>query len=364
MQVEVKTSAPEPETVAERRRVWLERSRLYLICDTSPGGDQPEEVLRPALQAGVDIVQLRDKSVQDREIVEASRIFRRLCDAYDALFIVNDSPELAVACAADGVHLGQGDASPDEVRRVIGPDALIGLSTHSRDQIEAAGDVDYIGVGPVYETPTKPGYEPVGLELVQWAAEHARVPFFAIGGIDRANVDDVLDAGACRIAVVRAISQRRRPGRSGTRAEGAHQREGGDRGFRLGFPQDAGAGETQTQEEPPAQERSLGACRTGSGGATAEPRRAAQVEGRSGARAARTPGGGGAARCCNRRCGDRWAARALEPDRLGGGHRDRRREAEPWCSASAGDSDVGHGGGHVVLAILGSARVSRLCSHS
>jgi thiamine-phosphate pyrophosphorylase len=205
VRVEVKTRAPEPESLAERRRVWLERSRLYLICDTRPGGDEPEEVLRPALQAGVDIVQLRDKAVPDREIVEAARIFRRLCDAYDALLIVNDHADLAIACAADGVHLGQDDSDPEEARRVLGPDALIGLSTHSREQIDSASNIDYIGVGPVYETPTKPGYEPVGLELVHWAAEHARVPFFAIGGIDAGNVDDVIGAGAGRVAVVRAI---------------------------------------------------------------------------------------------------------------------------------------------------------------
>jgi thiamine-phosphate pyrophosphorylase len=210
--VEVKTTAPEPETLAERRRVWLERSHLYLICDTRPGGDEPEDLLRPALQAGVDIVQLREKSADNRVIVEASRIFRRLCDAYDALFIVNDNPELAIACAADGVHLGQHDANPDEVRRVMGPDALIGLSTHSREQIDAARDVDYIGVGPVYETPTKPDYEAVGLELVEWAAEHARVPCFAIGGINAANIDDVLDTGATRVAVVRAICDAADPG--------------------------------------------------------------------------------------------------------------------------------------------------------
>jgi thiamine-phosphate pyrophosphorylase len=212
VQAEVKTGAPEPETVAERRRIWLERSRLYMICDTRPGGYEPEDVLRPALQGGVDVVQIRDKSADDREIVEASRIFRRLCDAYDALFIVNDNPELAIACAADGVHLGQKDADPEEVRRVMGPDALIGLSTHSREQIEAASGVDYIGVGPVYATPTKPDYLPVGLELVQWAAEHARVPCFAIGGINTGNVDDVLDAGATRVAVVRAICDAADPG--------------------------------------------------------------------------------------------------------------------------------------------------------
>jgi thiamine-phosphate pyrophosphorylase len=183
-----------------------------MICDTRPGGYEPEDVLRPALQGGVDVVQIRDKSADDREIVEASRIFRRLCDAYDALFIVNDNPELAIACAADGVHLGQKDADPEEVRRVMGPDALIGLSTHSREQIEAASGVDYIGVGPVYATPTKPDYLPVGLELVQWATEHARVPCFAIGGINTGNVDDVLDAGATRVAVVRAICDAADPG--------------------------------------------------------------------------------------------------------------------------------------------------------
>jgi thiamine-phosphate pyrophosphorylase len=212
VQVEVKAGAPEPETVAERRRVWLERARLYMICDTRPGGEEAEDVLRPALQAGVDIVQLRDKSADDREIVETSRIFRRLCDAYDALFIVNDSPELAIACAADGVHLGQNDVRPEEVRRVMGTDALIGLSTHSRDQIEAASGVDYIGVGPVYATPTKPDYLPVGLELVQWASAHARVPCFAIGGINTGNLDHVLDAGATRVAVVRAICDAPEPG--------------------------------------------------------------------------------------------------------------------------------------------------------
>ena len=212
MPVDVKTSAPEPDSLAERRRVWLERSRLYLVCEARPGGHEPEEILRPALRAGVDIVQLRDKSGDEGDLVEAGRIFRRLCDAYDALFIVNDQPELAIACAADGVHLGQDDASPADARRVMGQDALIGRSTHSVQQIEAADDVDYIAVGPVHRTPTKPEYEPVGLELVRQAAERATVPFFAIGGIDPGNVDDVLAAGAGRIAVVRAIRDADDPG--------------------------------------------------------------------------------------------------------------------------------------------------------
>jgi thiamine-phosphate pyrophosphorylase len=215
--VDVRTSVPEPDSLAERRRVWLQRSRLYLICDARPGGHDPEDVLRPALRSGVDVVQLRDKSGEDGDLVEAGRVFRRLCDAYDALFIVNDQPELAIACAADGVHLGQEDASPDEARRLMGQDALIGRSTHSPQQIEAAGEVDYIAVGPVHRTPTKPDYEPVGTELVREAAQRASVPFFAIGGIDAGNVDEVLDAGAERIAVVRAIRDAEDPGEAAAR---------------------------------------------------------------------------------------------------------------------------------------------------
>jgi thiamine-phosphate pyrophosphorylase len=194
-----------PEGVGGRRRAWLLRSRLYLVCEARPAGRDPQELLRPALHGGVDVVQLREKAGGKAEIVRTGRVFRRLCDAYDSLFIVNDSPELAIACGADGVHLGQDDADPREVRRMIGPDALIGLSTHSRAQIDAAEGVDYIAVGPVHATPTKPEYRPVGTELVGYAAEHARVPFFAIGGIDPTNADEVAQAGAERIAVVRAV---------------------------------------------------------------------------------------------------------------------------------------------------------------
>jgi thiamine-phosphate pyrophosphorylase len=195
----------EHSSPAERRREWLRRARLYLVCDARPGGREPEEVLRPALQSGVDVVQLREKAGDDGEIVRAGRVFRRLCDAYDALFIVNDRPELAIACAADGVHIGQDDAPAAEVRRMMGSDALIGLSTHSQAQVDAATGVDYFCVGPVYATPTKPDYEPVGLELVRYASARASVPFFAIGGIDPGNVGDVVQAGAERVVVVRAI---------------------------------------------------------------------------------------------------------------------------------------------------------------
>jgi thiamine-phosphate pyrophosphorylase len=208
----VTSELPDMAGPGQRRREWLRRARLYLVCETRPNGRDPEDLLRPALQAGVDVVQLREKHGDEREIVRAGRIFRRLCDAYDALFIVNDRPELAIACAADGVHVGQDDADPQEVRRMIGQDALIGLSTHSPAQVDAARGVDYISVGPVHATPTKPEYAEVGTDLVRYAAEHAQVPFFAIGGIDPGNVADVLSAGAVRVAVVRAIRDADDPG--------------------------------------------------------------------------------------------------------------------------------------------------------
>jgi thiamine-phosphate pyrophosphorylase len=204
-------SRPEPDSIGGRRREWIRGARLYLVCEARPNGRDPEELLRPALQGGVDIVQLREKSAHNAEIVRAGRVFRRLCDAYDALFIVNDDPALAIACAADGVHVGQDDSDPREVRRVVGPEALIGVSTHSPAQIDAAAGADYIAVGPVYPTPTKPEYPPVGTDLVRYAAERARVPFFAIGGISQSNVDDVVQAGAQRVVVVRAIRDAEHP---------------------------------------------------------------------------------------------------------------------------------------------------------
>ncbi len=199
------------DAVAQRRRAWLRDARLYLVLEARPLGNEPEELLRAALQGGVDVVQLREKSRDERAIVRAGRVFRRLCDAYDALFIVNDRPDLAIACAADGVHLGQDDGQTAVARQLLGSELLIGLSTHSPEQVEAAEEVDYIAVGPVHATPTKPEYAPVGTELVSYAAAHARVPFFAIGGIEPGNVDEVVAAGAERVAVVRAIRDAANP---------------------------------------------------------------------------------------------------------------------------------------------------------
>ncbi len=133
---------------------------------------------------------------------------RLLCAELGALLIVNDRPWVAREARADGVHVGQDDIPPAEVRELVGPELLIGLSTHSPAQIDAvdAGVVDYIGVGPIHATPTKPGRAAVGLELIGHAATHAPVPFFAIGGLDADNLGPALGAGATRVCVLRAIA--------------------------------------------------------------------------------------------------------------------------------------------------------------
>jgi thiamine-phosphate pyrophosphorylase len=196
-----------PESIGPLRRERLRTARLYFVCEAMPNGEEPEALLRAALAGGVDIVQLREKELERGAVERSARTFRRLCDTYSAIFIVNDDPELARACNADGVHVGQDDVAAAEARELLGPEAIVGLSTHSREQISAAAEqpVDYISVGPVWETPTKEGRPGVGLELVSHAAESAPHPFFAIGGIDASNAGEVVAAGARRLGVVRAI---------------------------------------------------------------------------------------------------------------------------------------------------------------
>src|SRR4051794_12559396 len=202
-----------PEAAGPLRRERLRTARLYFVCDAHPRGNDPEPLLRAALSGGVDIVQLREKELPRREIELAALTFRRLCDTYSALFIVNDDPELAAACGADGVHVGQDDASASDARAAVGPDGIIGLSTHSQDQLAASASepVDYVSVGPVWETPTKAGRPGVGLDLVAHAAAQAPHPFFAIGGIDPGNAGEVIAAGSGRIGVVRAIRDAEAP---------------------------------------------------------------------------------------------------------------------------------------------------------
>ncbi len=154
------------------------------------------------------MVQLRDKEASEAELLAAAPLFRRACDEHGALFWLNDRPDLALRCGADGVHVGQDDLPVAEVRRVVGHDLLVGLSTHSPEQLDEALELeaDQLSVGPVWETPTKEGRVAAGLEYVRYAADHAGGrPWFAIGGIEPDNVTDVVAAGASRIVVVRAI---------------------------------------------------------------------------------------------------------------------------------------------------------------
>jgi len=195
-----------PEGDGPLRRERLRTARLYFVCDARPGGDL-EALLRAALTGGADIVQLREKELGRAEIERAAGTFRRVADTFSALFILNDDPELARICDADGVHVGQDDVSAEQAREAMGPDAIVGLSTHSEEQIAAGAGrpVDYISVGPIWETPTKQGRPGVGLELISHATANAPHPFFAIGGIDTANAAQVVEAGAERLCAVRAI---------------------------------------------------------------------------------------------------------------------------------------------------------------
>ena len=196
-----------PEGIGRLRRERLDWARLYFVCDALPHGHEPEPMLRAAFSGGVGMVELRDRDQPSSVIDRVARTFRRLADTYSAPFIVNDDPSLAEELNADGVHVGQEDVSPAEARQVLGPEAIIGLSTHSLAQIEDAHEqpVDYISVGPIWETPTKQGRSATGLDLISEAARSCQLPWFAIGGIDTQNLDEVIAAGARRIVVVRAV---------------------------------------------------------------------------------------------------------------------------------------------------------------
>jgi thiamine-phosphate pyrophosphorylase len=188
------------------RRARLARSRLYLVLEARPHGRDPSELLDAALRGGVDVVQLRDKELPDDELVAAAEPFRRLCAEHGALFVLNDRPDLVERCGADGVHVGQGDGSVADARRAVGGERLVGLSVSTPAELQAADpDADYLGVGAVYGTPTKSEAEPGGLELVRLARDTARVPWFAIGGIELDTAEEIAIAGAAGVAVVRAI---------------------------------------------------------------------------------------------------------------------------------------------------------------
>jgi thiamine-phosphate pyrophosphorylase len=187
------------------RRERLAASRLYVVTGARP---DLGEFLDAILAAGVDVIQLREKEAEAGDLLRWGERFRDAADQHGALFVVNDRPDVAFALDADGVHLGRNDLPSGVARELLGDDAIIGLSTHSAEQWDAAApEADYLCIGPVWETPTKPGRPAAGLDAVRHAARSGETrPWFAIGGITLDNLPEVQDAGAKSIVVVRAVT--------------------------------------------------------------------------------------------------------------------------------------------------------------
>ncbi|MFG3283873.1 thiamine phosphate synthase [Streptomyces sp. NPDC048111] len=202
-------------------RERLADARLYLCTDARKRqGDLPA-FLDAVLSSGVDIVQLRDKGMEAAEELEHLAVLAEACRRHGRLLAVNDRADVAHAIGADVLHLGQGDLPVPAARAILGDQVLIGRSTHSEAEAAAAADepgVDYFCTGPCWPTPTKPGRHAPGLDLVRrTAALGTARPWFAIGGIDADNLDEVLDAGADRIVVVRALTEADDPAEAAAR---------------------------------------------------------------------------------------------------------------------------------------------------
>jgi thiamine-phosphate pyrophosphorylase len=180
--------------------------RLYLCT-----ADRPDlaDFLTACIAGGVDVVQLRDKVLDARPLLARARLATQVCADHGVPFILNDRPDLALECGAAGVHVGQDDAPPALARRILGPDAIVGLSTHAPAELDAAGGepADYVSTGPVSATPTKPGRPGTGLGYLRYAAGTLSRPWFVTGGVTPDSVGAMLDAGARRFVVVRWLTE-------------------------------------------------------------------------------------------------------------------------------------------------------------
>lgn len=209
------------ELTKKLNRKKLESKKLYLVTDRSRFNSEDEflDAVASSLKGGVGIVQLREKTTCAKEFINLAKKVKELCSVYDALFIINDRVDIAHIVNADGVHLGQDDVDIHSARHILGAESIIGISTHAHEQaMKAIQDgADYIGVGPVFETPTKPGRKSVGLDYVKWAFQNVAIPWFAIGGIDEENVLEVIKAGALRLAFVRAVINDKNPAASASK---------------------------------------------------------------------------------------------------------------------------------------------------
>ncbi|WP_432543713.1 thiamine phosphate synthase [Kineococcus sp. SYSU DK002] len=201
---------PTPAPATGDTRAALAAARLYLCTGARRREGDLEQFLDAVLAAGVDVVQLREKGLEAAEELELLEVFAAATRRHGRLLAVNDRADVAAVAGAQVLHLGQRDLPPAAARRLVGPGTVIGRSTHSPAQFDAAvadPDVGYACVGPTWATPTKPGRAATGLELVRHAAATAGdVPWFAIGGIDLSTVEQVVEAGARRVVVVRALT--------------------------------------------------------------------------------------------------------------------------------------------------------------
>lgn len=195
----------------ENPRAHVDGARLYLICETLD-----DERLDAALRGGVDIVEIMDSHASDEELLDTAARLRSVCERHDVPLLLNNRPHLVARAAADGVHIDDRALDLTQARAVIGADRILGTSAHTPQEIDAAQalPVDYISIGPVHATPTRPGRPAAGYGLVTYASRHSRLPFFAVGGIEPHNTGAAAAAGAQRIAVVRAITQASDPERS------------------------------------------------------------------------------------------------------------------------------------------------------
>ena len=212
-----------------QRRERLAAARLYLCMDRRAERGDLDRFLDQVLAAGVDLVQLRDKTATEFQLREAAPLFRAAADRHEALFILNDDAHLAAELGADGVHVGQDDLHPDAARAIVGVDAIVGWSTHSVDEVDAAvaADCDYFAVGPVSETPTKPGRPGIGVGALRHAVEVAGdKPWFVTGGMSPETAPAVLDLGARRLVVVRALTEAADAGAVAARMRALLDRQG------------------------------------------------------------------------------------------------------------------------------------------
>ena len=186
----------------------LSNAKLYLVATHRLAAGLLHELVPELAAAGVDLIQLREKEMEAGDVIRVGEPIAAACKDAGVPFIVNDRADVALALDADGVHVGQNDLPVPATRELVGP-RMVGWSTHAPEEVDAAAgqDIDYFAVGPVAQTPTKPGRPAAGLELLTHAARVATKPWFAIGGIDEELLPSVMEAGATRIVVVRAITE-------------------------------------------------------------------------------------------------------------------------------------------------------------